>query len=538
MNEETKTPKDRRIEEILDLIMKMASGNLRGKGTQSNRGDDLDGFIGGHNMLGEELFASTVSREYVDNIFKSMVDALIVVNPDTSIRTVNQATLALLAYEEGELIGKPIKIIFAEEEEEEEEELFKKSGIEDLIQKGSIRNIEKTFVRKDGRKIPVLFSGSVMRDNEGEIQGIVCVARDITGRKRAEAKLLYYARLVESVPDAIVSSDTSFNVLSWNKAAEEMYGWRSDEVIGKPIVNFIPTKYVNDTSENVKRQLLSGAGIWAGEAIHTRRDGTTLHARTTASVLKDADGNVTGIVAITQDITSRKQAEEELRDSHEQLRSLSAHLQSVREDSQKLLAREIHDELGQDLTALKMDLSWMQKKLRKDQTILYEKAGVMTGLADAMIQTVKRIAARLRPAMLDDLGVAAALEWEMEEFERRTGIGCELTVEPKEIDIDPDRSTAVYRIFQEALTNIARHAKATNVEASLKVHADMIEMKIRDNGIGITEKQVASPLAFGLIGMRERVQQFGGETTVVGMKEEGTTLNVTILLANGEDHND
>jgi len=161
--------------------------------------DDLSGIICGLNMLGEELYASTVSRDYVDNIIKSMIDMLIVVNPDTSIQMVNQATLALLAYEEKELIGKPIRIIFDEEEE------FKRSGIEDLIQKGSIRNIEKTFVRKDGRKIPILFSGSVMRDNEGQIQGIVCVARDLTERNRVKDELQKYRAHLEELVEARTS---------------------------------------------------------------------------------------------------------------------------------------------------------------------------------------------------------------------------------------------------------------------------------------------------------------------------------------------
>jgi len=240
MNAETKMPKDRRIDEILDLIMQMASGNLHAKGTQSERGDDLDGIISGLNMLGEELFASTVSRAYVDNIFNSMIDMLIVVNPDTSIQTVNEATLALLGYPEDELIGKPLGIIFAVEEDEGEKDLFKRSGIQDLIQKGSMRNIEKTCVRKDGRKIPVLFSGAVMRDDEGQIQGIVCVARDITERKRAEQTLRAsnerYRDLYQSIPLAYFTADKNGILKDMNERALKLVGYSRDELVGMPAV--------------------------------------------------------------------------------------------------------------------------------------------------------------------------------------------------------------------------------------------------------------------------------------------------------------
>ena len=241
---------------------------------------------------------------------------------------------------------------------------------------------------------------------------------------------------------------------------------------------------------------------------------------------------------VARNITERKQASDELRESREQLRSLSAHLQSIREESQKLLAREIHDELGQDLTALKMDLSWMKGKLRQDQELLREKAAAMTKLADAMIKTVKKITARLRPALLDDLGVSAALEWELGEFVERTGIECNLTVKPEEIDLDPDRSTAVYRIFQEVLTNIARHSQATSAEAALRVDSGRLEMEISDNGAGITEEQIASPRSFGLIGIRERAMQFGGEVRIEGVKGKGTTISITLPLDDGGDHHD
>ena len=171
---------DPRIEQILNLIMQIASGNLEARETRSEKRDGLDAVIEGLNMLAEELLMTTVSKDYVDSIIKSMVDSLIVVNPDATIRTVNQATLNLLGYEEKEVIGKNIAVITSKEE------VYRGSGIEELIKNGFIQAVEKTYLTKDGRKIPVLFSGAVMRDEKGDIQGIVCVAQDITERKQAE----------------------------------------------------------------------------------------------------------------------------------------------------------------------------------------------------------------------------------------------------------------------------------------------------------------------------------------------------------------
>jgi PAS domain S-box-containing protein len=234
------------------------------------------------------------------------------------------------------------------------------------------------------------------------------------------------------------------------------------------------------------------------------------------------------VVTFALDITELKRAEEELKNSREQLRNLAAYLQSAREQERTNIAREIHDDLGQTLTALKMDISWLGKKLPKDQETLLEKTTAMTKLTDMTIKTVKRISTELRPGLLDDLGLVAAIEWQAEEFENRTGITYKLTIDPEDIVIDEERSTTIFRIFQETLTNIARHAKATRITASLKEKADELVLKVIDNGKGITEKQVSDPKSFGLMGIRERAISWGGEVIIKGLPEEGTTVTVRI----------
>jgi PAS domain S-box-containing protein len=245
---------------------------------------------------------------------------------------------------------------------------------------------------------------------------------------------------------------------------------------------------------------------------------------------RTSDGLLKLILGISQDVTERKVVEEELRNSREQLRLLLAHLQSVREDERTRISREIHDELGQSLTALKIDLSWLLKRLNKDQGPLVEMAEDMSKLIDMNIQTVKRISAELRPGLLDDLGLPAAFEWQAEDFKKRTGIACRVTIRPEDIALDRNLSTALFRIFQETLTNVVRHAKATSVRASLRKKKDDVLLEVKDNGKGITERQIASPKSIGLIGMRERVHFFGGYLKITGSKDRGTTVTVSIPI--------
>ncbi len=232
-------------------------------------------------------------------------------------------------------------------------------------------------------------------------------------------------------------------------------------------------------------------------------------------------------------IVERKQAEEELSSSHEKLRNLSTHLQYVREEERAHIAHEIHDDLGQLLTALKMELSLLKKGLSKDQKSLLEKANLTLNLVHNTIQTVQRISSELRPDVLDQLGLTSAIEWQLGEFQNRFGIRCELIMDPEEIILDKDISTTVFRILQEALTNIARHAEATRVKVRLIMENGNLMFKVEDNGKGITDEQISDYRSFGLIGMRERVHAYDGVTTISGIQGKGTTVMVSIPLKKG-----
>jgi signal transduction histidine kinase len=231
-----------------------------------------------------------------------------------------------------------------------------------------------------------------------------------------------------------------------------------------------------------------------------------------------------------QQRSAHRRAEEQLRESHERLRALSVYLQSVREEERTRIAREVHDELGQALTGCKLDLSWIASRLPREQKSLREKAKALSAHIDATIQTVRRISSELRPGILDHLGLAAALEWQANEFQNRTGIKCEVHAQLSEPALRPDLDTTLFRIFQETLTNIIRHAGATQVTVDLKENEGEVTLEVKDNGRGISQTEISNTQSMGLLGMRERAALLGGHFRIGRIPRDGTKVTVTIPL--------
>jgi signal transduction histidine kinase len=233
-----------------------------------------------------------------------------------------------------------------------------------------------------------------------------------------------------------------------------------------------------------------------------------------------------------RDRAERRLAEEKLRESHEQLRALSVYLQSVREEERTRIARDVHDGLGQALTSCKLDLSWIVGKLPRDQKSLIAKARALTAHVDSTIQMVRRIATELRPGILDHLGLAAALEWQANEFQTRTGIKCDVQIRLPDMSLDPELNTTFFRIFQETLTNIIRHAGATEVGVELKEKDGQIIMEVKDNGRGISKNEITNTRSMGLLGMRERAALLGGKFRI-GPLPHGSGTKVTVSVPLG-----
>ena len=266
-----------------------------------------------------------------------------------------------------------------------------------------------------------------------------------------------------------------------------------------------------------------------------RKDGSRFQANVIITALRDDQGSLLGFAQVTRDITGLKQAEKQLRDSREQLRALAAYLQSVREEERTRIAREVHDELGQALTGLKMELAWLDKKFAEAGQFpalrfLRQKTREIPEVVDQIISTVRKIATELRPGVLDDLGLEAAIEWQIHDFQKRTGIKCEFASNLSDIALSQERATAVFRIFQETLTNIARHANASRVKIKLEASHGKLLLEVQDNGKGMTARDLSGAKSLGLLGMRERATMLDGEVTIVGHRGKGTTVGLRIPL--------
>jgi len=240
-----------------------------------------------------------------------------------------------------------------------------------------------------------------------------------------------------------------------------------------------------------------------------------------------------------QDATRRREhrrADEELRNSRQQLRDLAARLNSIREKERAWISREIHDELGQLFTSIKYELSLLRKRISKQEdrpdakTDIEERLKSMSELVDVAIKAVQKVATELRPSILDDLGLMATIEWQTSDFQQRTGITCRLQSDLQAIRLNREQATAVFRIFQEVLTNIARHAGATRVEIRLKEKAGHFYLDVKDNGRGITDEEIADPKSLGILGMKERVLLLSGEMRIIGAHKKGTHVHLKIPL--------
>jgi len=336
-------------------------------------------------------------------------------------------------------------------------------------------------------------------------------------------------QIFDTAADAMRVVDRNFNIIRVNETFATLSGMTKEEVIGRRCYQVLWGSLCH-TKDCPLIRILGGVDRVESDSLKVRRDGVKIPCIVSATPFRGIDGQLIGIVEDFKDISERKEVEQALVNSHEQLRHLTSHLQVVREEERTLIAREIHDELGQALTALKMDVHWLRQRLPSEKNLMIDKANVMSRLIDWTVQSVRRICGELRPQLLDDFGLSAAIEWEAEEFSKRADIETKILSDPEDLVLSQDISTAIFRIFQETLTNITRHASATQVEIVLKKVQGKLEMRVSDNGIGIKENEILDPKSFGIIGMRERVHYLGGSLSIKD-NGNGTTVAVSIPVA-------
>jgi PAS domain S-box-containing protein len=363
---------------------------------------------------------------------------------------------------------------------------------------------------------------------------------EMAERRRAEEQLSQAHQILsfhmQNSPLAVIEWDPESRIRRWSPQAERIFGWKEEELRDREfdMRDFVHPDDANRVSAVVAR-LQSGAD--PQNRVYNRnyaKDGGLRHCEWYNSAFRDESGRLLSILSLVRDITEQKEADQKLRSSREQLRALSAHLQSVREEERIRIAREIHDNMGHALTGLKIDLGWLGRRLPASDPLLVRKLRSLSELADSLIELAQRITAELRPGVLDDFGLVAAIEWQAREFQIRTGVNCTFESEREEVTLSQDRMTAVFRICQEILTNVARHAGAANVHIALKEEAGRLLLRVRDDGRGIREEEIASSRAFGLIGMRERAILFEGDIAITGAPGDGTTVEVRLPLTGVE----
>jgi PAS domain S-box-containing protein len=391
--------------------------------------------------------------------------------------------------------------------------------------------------KRNGERLVVKSQQIVYRDSSDRPLHILEVNADITGRKSAEQGLresqARFSGIIDSAMDAIISIDETQRVVLFNTAAERMFGCAAAEALGKPLDRFIPERLRAAHRAHVQA---FGATEPTSRTMGKLKDLTALRADgqefpIEASISQTEVGGAKLFTVILRDISERKAAEEALSRSEEQLRAFAARLQQAREEEALRIARELHDQLGRCLTAIKMDVAGIERGFidgaaeRGFQT-LSERTKRMSQTLDETVHTVRRISAELRPAVLDDLGLAAAIEWQARDFEARSGVSCVIRVLEEDLRLSRDQSTALFRIFQESLTNVARHAQATKVWVNLSEEKDAVVLEVEDDGVGFSPERIAERRSLGLLGMRERVAVFGGEIEFAGVPGQGTAVVV------------
>lgn len=381
----------------------------------------------------------------------------------------------------------------------------------------------------NGRAVPVF-------NNEGFVSGYIGITLDVTEKKTSEQRIINSEEskrlILNSALDAIIIVDSASKIIFWNPQAENIFGWKADEVIGKSLAEtIIPAEYTNAHLHGMQHYLQTGEGPILNrliEVVACNKTGLLFPIELSILAVEQETGR--SFCAFVRNITERKQAESNLKENSEQLRELSRHLQKVREEERLRIAREIHDELGQQLTGLKMDIAWLMRKTGQDDTVIRDKFDDALSLVDSTVRSIRRISTELRPSVIDDLGLNAALEWQVDEFGRRMVVEIEYVNSFDDTNIHPDISIGIFRILQESLTNIVKHAAATKVKITICQLNNTVQLTVEDDGIGFDTNAKQDHLTFGLIGIKERTSMLQGECAIYSKQGTGTRIEVSIPL--------
>lgn len=470
-----------------------------------------------------EIKQLSSERQRWADAFRYCAHGIAIGNPETeSIQTCNPSFARLLGYDNPEgMENIKISALYAPEWREKI-----KSCIQDA-DKGGENRYEGQMLRIDGSRLDVQIDLVSVKDTNQKVLYRVATIQDITARKRAEEKMRLQVSAMEASANAILIADRNGNVEWINHAFTTMTGYGFDEIHNTNYLDFMRSTEPHSYSQEMWRSVLSGK-VWRGELINLHKDGSPYPVEQVVTPVFNEVGEIAHVIAIKQDVSERKAIAAALQQSLNNYQQLSNHLETVREEERVRIAREIHDELGGFLTALKIDLSFLKKQIPGDLSVCHEKTEEMKQNIHQGLRTIKRIINDLRPSILDHLGLIPALEWLAENLIKRADIACTLDLPNHMIDISDELKTAIFRITQEAFVNIVRYANASKVTMVLETGDSDFLITIIDNGIGITQEQMMKPSSFGIQGMRERVRYFGGDLTIDASPAMGTSIKISI----------
>jgi len=478
-------------------------------------------------------YEDITDRKIAEEAYRTMADssqAGVYVVQDGVFQFVNENAAKYAGYSQKELTGmNSMQLVLPEDR------FMVKENTHKLLHGEKKSPHEFRIATKDGRIRWIMETVTFIayRGRRAVLGNSMDITEMIEARAKMEKLEALEASILEAIPHAVIGLQDR-RVIFANDGLEAVFGWKAQDIVGMSSRILYRTDRDYEAVAKILYSTLEKKRTVSLEFTCRRKDGRDIECLLSASRTGESLQN-RRIVITYEDITERNRAKEELERSRQQMRNLSAHLQSIREKERTRIARELHDELGQLLTALNMDIILLNRKIPPEQRELRERINAMSGLVDVTMKTLKRIYMDLRPGMLDHLGLPVAIEWQANEFSKRTGIPCRITVKPEDMQLNADLSTAVFRIFQETLTNVSRHAQAKRVEVSLKLSCSEVRLVVKDNGKGITEEQMAKPDSFGLLGIRERVSYWGGVVKIVGKKGKGTTVSIRIPYRDRSD---
>ncbi len=466
----------------------------------------------------------------VSGIVESAMDPIITVDAEQRILVFNAAAEQVFHWPRAAVLGEPLDKLLPERFRHGHHAHIERFGRTGTTSRRMGGQNALTALRADGEEFPI--EASISQHSEDGRKLFTVILRDITERLRAESLLerseSRLRGILDSAMDAVITVDESQHVVMFNAAAETMFGCPQAEALGAPLGWFIPERF-RDAHAALVRGFGEGSIVSRRMGalrivIGLRRNGEEFPIDASISQLSGSDGRF--YTVILRDVSARVQAEEALRRSKEELHELASAAHQAREQEKSRIARELHDELGQALTALQMDVAWCRAKMPQGQDGMAMRLERMEALLETTVAATRRISADLRPLMLDDLGLLPALEWLVESFTKHTGVPCELAVNNQELELPDIQATAVFRAVQESLTNIAKHARASRVDVAIE-HADsQLTISVRDDGVGFSPEDSHKPNSYGLLGLRERAALLGGEALVTSAPGRGTQVKV------------